>query len=300
MVKHRRVLTVILAILGSACRRDAPGGGGGGGEGSPTASGEAVLAATSAAASANAGATDELHDEALDGAAGRQARGVESQADELRDAGAPASTCSGTVLGLVRAAEEPRCAIGEREWNALKSRAADAGAESSVRQEARREGDRIVIAAVNRGKAPVDLPLRFAPGRPDLPAITVLAEDVQHAVFELASPIPDDERDGSAPPPKRAPAPHGRGPTFDAGWLDLAAVAHVYSARIRLPPGGAAQVAFRVDPKVVKRLDDGCREHDAAACTPARLPRGHYVLYVGQLIVAADVGAPARIEWDAP
>jgi hypothetical protein len=27
---------------------------------------------------------------------------------------------------------------------------------------------------------------------------------------------------------------------------------------------------------------------------------GHVILYVGQLVAAIDVGAPARIEWDPP
>jgi hypothetical protein len=179
------------------------------------------------------------------------------------------------VLGLVRAALDPRCAVGEQEWNALTVRAADAGASATLRQQVRRDGDRLIVAVVNGGVGPVDVPLRFEPRRPELPAITVLAEDAQHGVYELASPVPEDEGDAGA-------------------------VHHVYSARIRLVAGGLAQARFRVDTRVIKRLDAGCRDRDAEACTPTRLPRGHYALYVGQLIVAVDVGPPARIEWDVP
>jgi len=307
-----------------ACRTDAPRSADEHDGGAP--------AAISAAASSSSGEGEHEAD------GSRSVPRTERREGEPRsDAGVLDHACSGTALSLLAAAVDPRCELSGREWSelvAVGSGAAEAtpastnttapgrgkgtradrspgtGTTGSLRQEARREGDRIVVSLVNRGSRPLVVPLRYHPGHPEL-AFTVLAEIEGRGVFELEAPT----NDAPAEPPSRpaksstsgANAPQrpnvlaelDAGPTFR----------RVHTARIRLLPGGTARATLHIDPRIVKRLDRTCADagarprapEDAAdECLPARLPKGHVVLYVGQLVTAIDAGEPARVEWDAP
>ncbi len=257
-------------------------------------------------------------------ASGQLARGLEERADEARrDAGELHGACEGAALSLLTAAVDPRCAVTEREWNDL-VRAADSAASTArvgagdgpkskvrLRQEARREGDNVVVSIVNGGSTPLVVPLRYHPGHPEL-AFSVLAESEGHGVFELAAPrndAPAHEPPGPAKASTAGGRPFVRPSTLselDAG----AAYQRVHSARIRLPPGGVARARLVIDPRIVKRLDRTCSDAGARSrrdgggdedeCLPARLPKGRVVLHVGQLVTATEAGEPARVEWDAP
>lgn len=227
-------------------------------------------------------------------AEGQAPDGGAAEAQHDRTSGAPA--CEGKALSLLDVVLDERCALAEREWRLLGRGGegrSDGGAIDGLRQEARRDGDGIIVSIVNRGRAPVVVPLRFHPAHPEL-AFSVLAEDDKHAVFELAPPkieLPrTDARSHDARrfalPPREAP------PGLDAGRDAL----RVHQAALRLPPGGSARARIELDPRVTRRLDRNCG--DAGACVPARLPNGRVVLYVGQTISTIDTGAPARLEWD--
>jgi len=264
-------------------------------------------------------------DESAFDAGAQASRGVEARADETRrDAGAIEPACAGAALSLLGAAVDPRCAVTDREWddlvrafgsveaearagapNARAVKRPRANAEPMLRHEARRDGDAIVVSIVNRGSAPISVPLRYHPGHPEL-AFSVLAEPAGgRGVFELVPPKYDV--------PEQAPATaRGRHPLrgvlveLDGG----SAFSRVHSARIRLAPGGAARARLVIDPRIAKRLDRACSDAGArpsgagdgagSECLPARLPSGRTVLHVGQLVTGIDAGEPARVEWDAP
>lgn len=266
--------------------------------------------------------------------------------------GGGAARCEGARLSLFGSLLEPRCEISEREWTSLVQSAgapdgsaraprSDAGVgakakqggpdgegkPSLLRQEAQRDGDDIVVSIVNAGATAIAVPLRYHPSHPEL-AFSVLAETDAKAVFELAPPqlgadaMPKarDAGAGSLPRPDRREPPQDR-------WRLLAELdggspsVHVYTARIKLPPGGRASARLEIDPTVTKRLDRSCPDPSQPSgssdkrggapaakvdggvgevCLPSRLPRGHVVLYVGQLITGIDAGPPARVEWNAP
>lgn len=205
--------------------------------------------------------------------------------------------CEGSELALLAAALDERCAITGPAWDALGA----APSPGALRQEAVAEaGDaglgRVVFRLRNVGDTPVDVPVRVRPGRPDLAAFSLLAEDGS-GVYELAPPHPDlpvEPADGGTRPfgTRANPTRRARDPrtlvTLDAGTDE-----YVHSARIRILPGGAASARLAVDPSVVKRLDPA----DAGA--PARL-RGHAVLHLGLLVVPFALGEPARVEIDLP
>jgi hypothetical protein len=173
--------------------------------------------------------------------------------------------CEGSSLSLVAALFDARCAVSERDWKSLVSAPRDGGA--IPLQEARREGDRVVLSLVNRGTAPITLPIQAIFGRPDLAPFSIYAEDEKHAAYELAPPAAADVPD----------------------------VGHVHRARIMLPPHGEASATLAVDPMVAGRIAPECS--DAAPCTERRLPPGHYTLYVGQRLVP-EAGPPAKIAWE--
>ncbi|MDF2696082.1 MAG: hypothetical protein K0S65_4465 [Labilithrix sp.] len=278
--------------LFAACRNDAPDKRVEGDGGRPAA----TAAVTEVEASAEDAAPRGLVD------AGAEPTGAARVDDDA--GGAPgARGCEGANIALLAAAVDPRCAISTREWTDLAHRA-DAGVRGvALRQEARRDGERIVVAIVNGRTTPVDVPLRFHPGHPEL-AFSVLAETEDHAVYELAPPSYD------APPPAAGsaslpevdrqtgrPRRWGTLAELDAG----AAYARVHTARIRIAPHGRASARLVIDPRIVKRLDRSCADAGAgSACLPPRLPRGSVVLYVGQLVAEGETGAPARVAWEAP
>lgn len=270
-------------------------------------------------ASSNGDAVDASEDDGeaarsdVDGSS-RSSRTTEERAEEARrDASTdiPAS-CDGRALSLLGSVLDERCAVTIAEWRALADGGAAEGASApdasraqrggGLRQEAKRDADgqHVVLSVVNRGVAPALVPLRFHPSHPEQ-AVSVIAEDERHALFELAPPaieIPEGARN-SAGVAKRKPVRQSTLVAIDAG-LEKSNFVNVHSARIRLgADGGAASLRFVVDPRVVRRLDRSCGA-DASDCAPARLPKGKYTLHVGQLIADVDVGLPARVEWDVP
>ena len=286
----------------AACRKDAP-------RTTDETDGAAGAPGLAATGSESAAATDEPVD-----AAGQVARGLEARADEARrDAGDVDRACEGAALSLLTAAVDPRCAVTEREWNDAVRALEGEGPRPNVklRQEARRDGDSVVVSIVNGGSAPLVVPLRYHPGHPEL-AFSVLAESAGRGVFELAPPR-DDAPAREPPGVAKGLAPGSRPPARPSTLAALDAgpgYARVHSARIRLPPGGVARARLVIDPRIVKRLDRTCSDAgartradgggDGEDCLPARLPKGHVVLHVGQLVTATDAGEPARVEWDAP
>jgi hypothetical protein len=248
-----------LALVVS-CRKDAP----------PAPSAEAASATASAAPAESA-----VADDRTDGAAGRAARELEERLEQARVDGGRAGVCEGASLALFAALLDPRCAANGREWSA----ALDAG-KALLRQQATRDGEQVAFALVNDGTSPVVVPLRYRPGRPDLPAFSVFADGGQHDLYELVAPTALDA-------PAEAPSP-------DAGPLD-----RVRTARLRLPSHGAARARLRIDPRVSRRLAPPCPDA-SPACGEGRLAPGRYVLYVGLLLAGIDAGEPARVEWDVP
>lgn len=331
--KLRALLTLGLLALGSSgalfagCRREAPGSAGDG-------TGSAPPSASASSRSGDSVAAGE-------DAAQRDAASVAARVGEARrDAGGVDAPCEGGELSLLAAAVDPRCAVSEREWRAMQEDAsvqvrdggarADGSARASgrgaLRQEARRDGDHVVLSLVNGGTTPIVVPLRFHPGRPEL-AFSVLAESEQKAVFVLEPP----SNDTPGEPPRIDAGAEAVLRSLGLGDFDFAfgldagsSFLRVHSARIRLAPGGAARARLAIDPRIAKRLDRSCGAassgassaarassgpgvHDGGrgvgpdpACQPPRLPKGRVVLYVGQLVASVDAGEPARVEWDAP
>lgn len=235
-----------------------------------------------------------------------------------RDASDGDPACEGAELSLLAAAVDARCAISEKEWSALTRSfdgpgggGATVAARAALHQEARREGDRIIVSVVNGGAAPAIVPLRYHPARSEL-AFSVLAESDGGAVFELAPPA------GEAPPATTRDA-RGERRAALLGLDGGTAFDRVHIACIKIAPGGAARARLAIDPRIEKRLDRRCGDAGTGApsaagardgdrrdgsapegCLPPRLASGRVVLYVGQLVAAVDVGAPARVEWEVP
>jgi hypothetical protein len=178
-------------------------------------------------------------------------------------------TCEGLTLSLLEAAADDRCAIDAAELVALAP--ADAG--PGLRQIARREGEGVLFFIANLASAPVDLPVRFQSTHPER-AFSVIAEDERGRVFELV------------PPRLRL-----EGSALDGG---------VRTARIRLPPGGKATVGLTIEARVTRRLDVDGGSARVDAGVSDRLPKGSYVLHIGQLLTDRDTGAPARVSWLVP
>lgn len=206
----------------------------------------------------------------------RASKGVEARAAGLADGGVDKAgagvdaACAGREIALGAVIVDKRCATDAR--GSKKLRAAlevDGAVTATLRQEAKRVGDEVELRLVNAGSAACALPLSFHAA---LPAFTVLAEDASGAVYELAPP-------------------RFRMDVEDAGTK-------VYFAHIEIAPGGAAFARLVPSTTVTKRLDKKC---DGGSCAPpARLPAGHYVLHVGELVADVEAGAPARVGWDVP
>jgi hypothetical protein len=175
----------------------------------------------------------------------------------------------GAEIALASAVVDPRCAIGRvraRQLRALLER--DGGPPVSLRQEAKLlEDGRIVHRLVNVGPAALTLPLIFSVS---LPAFLVMAEDEGQTLYELAAPRFDAS----------APATKGR----------------AHFARIVLEPGGAAGATITLDPTIASVV--ARRGGDRADAGAAKLPKGHYVLRIGELLADVEAGAPARLPFD--
>ncbi len=201
------------------------------------------------------------------GSSRRPSHSAEPKAEGAWLDGGADPACTGKELAFEEVIIDPRCATTQKVSAALVAAASkDGGAATALKQEAKRDGDHILVALVNAGMAPVTLPLSW---HPSLPSFTVLAEGEERGLYELASPKLDVRGKDGAAVPKRA-----------------------YFARIVLPPGGRATGRLKVDPTIVKRLD----RSDGGA--PPRLTQGKYTLHVAQLVSDVEAGPPVRVTWE--
>lgn len=225
------------------------------------------------------GAGDAGSAELADGADGGAPGEIVEAGSRLRDAQPKAeadpdgpidAACvggKGGEIALASAVVDPRCAIGRvraRQLRALLER--DGGPPAALRQEAKLlEDGRIVHRLVNVGPAALTLPLIFSVS---LPAFLVMAEDEGQTLYELATP------------------------RFDVS----ATKGRAHFARIVLEPGGAAVATITLDPAIASVV--ARRGGDRADAGAAKLPKGHYVLRVGELLADVEAGAPARLPFD--
>ncbi|MBX3229943.1 MAG: hypothetical protein KIT84_26085 [Labilithrix sp.] len=191
--------------------------------------------------------------------AGVPAPSARREAGAIADALPLDPACDGPSLSLLEAARDRRCAVGDAEWNALREA-------PGLAQEARRDGAHVVFSIVNRGTAPVLVPIRFDDRAPE-------------RVFTAVAQVEGDAAGLFALPP---PAPELR--ASDAG-------VYVYTARIRLPPGGRASVRLAIQLRAVERLD---RRGDGGLAL-----EGPVILHLGQAFSPVSAGDPAQVRWGA-
>jgi hypothetical protein len=170
-------------------------------------------------------------------------------------------------VSLATAVVDERCAIGRvraRKLRALLEH--DGGPPAPLRQEAKLLDDgRVALRLVNTGPVALTLPLIFSAS---LPAFLVMAEDEGQTLYELATP------------------------RFDVA----ASKTRAHFARIVLEPGGVAVATITIDPGIASVV--ARRGGNRAEAGAARLPKGHYVLRVGELLTDVEAGAPARVPFD--
>jgi hypothetical protein len=180
---------------------------------------------------------------------------------------------------------DERCAIPHEEWASL-------APPTSIRPKAEVVDGTLSVrfSLTNPGKTPIDLPLRFQADRAQL---SVVAEDKEHVLYELAPPtlidLPSDAgAEGITDPVKL------RNLRQDSILRD-GGKGRVHSARVRLAAQGSISARYTVNPTIEKRIAPPCD-----ACTsPPKLAKGHYTLHLGQLFV--DLGPElARVEIDVP
>ena len=177
----------------------------------------------------------------------------------------PIDPACADAVDLERALGDARCAIPSSTAKALRAAIEGEGTgKAPLAQEAKLEGDHVVLRLVNKGTKPLVLPLSF---HPDVPSFSMLVEE-DHTLYEME-------------PTKLSP------PSMDAG-------AGARFARIQLAPGAAAIVKAALPTKIAKRIAPAC---EAGICGPSKLPAGTYKLHVGQLVTDVESGLPASVEW---
>jgi hypothetical protein len=195
--------------------------------------------------------------------------------------------CEGKSLSLIQSVTDERCAILHEEWASL-------APPTAIRPKAELEPPTTIrFSLTNPGDTTIDLPLRFQAASAQL---TCVAEDKDHVLYELAPPtlldLPSDAGAGEGiTDPAKLRAIRQDSILRDGGK------ARVHSARVRLAAKGSISARFTVNPTIEKRIAPRC---DGGSCTPpAKLPKGHYTLHVGQIFV--DLGPElARLEIDIP
>lgn len=288
----RRVAVALLIAAVPACRcgasgsdaehADASASNGPGSSGSDSASastGPATLTDDADPAAADEGSMEALLDPRD---AGHRFRDAEPKAD-VDLGGPPDPACTGAEIVFASAVVDARCAISSTRAKKLRAllEERDAGA-LPLRQEAKvTEDGRVALRLVNKGGASLTLPLSF---HAKLPAFTALAEDEQHTLYELEAPALE----------LRDPGQGNRS----------------HFARILLPPGGAAVATIAISPNILRVLGRGagdkCKDGgpaasaDGGACNLTKLPKGRYVLHLGELLTDVEAGPPARVTWDLP
>lgn len=204
--------------------------------------------------------------------------------------------CEGKSLSLIQSVTDERCAIRHDEWASLGTPS------STIRPKAELAGAGDAAAAsirfslTNTSKtAAIDLPLRF---QADKAQLSVVAEDKDHILYELASPtlldLPSDAgvTEGITDPMKL------RAIRQESILRDRDAEANksrVYSARVRLAPQGSVSARYLVNTTIERRIAPSC---DACAA-PSKLGAGRYTLHLGQMFV--DLGPElASVAIDVP
>jgi hypothetical protein len=195
--------------------------------------------------------------------------------------GPPDPACTGGDVALASAIVDVRCATDAARAKKLRALLERDGGAAGLRQEARVvEGGRLALRLVNGSGSTLVLPLSF---HGKLPAFSVLAEDERHTLYELAPPALELRDPGEG--------------------------ARTHFARIALTPGGSASAILAIAPAIVRVLGRGagdpCRGVDAAPqdggpCNLASLPKGTYVLHVGELLTDVAIDAQARVIWTLP
>lgn len=266
--------TATVTLAASSCRSNKSDAGGG-----------ESLEAGAAVRSPESNVLDDRYEGSGDGAvADASSRFLDAGPKvELDPDGPVDAVCTGPAIAFAVAVVDRRCAIGSNRAKALRAvLERDSGTPITLRQEATIDaGGRLALRMINTGDASLTLPLSWSA---KLPSFTVLAEDERHSVFELVAPrFEVNGGDGDAS------AESGR----------------AHFARIVMPPGGAAVASIIVDPaiaKVLRRAGDAGTERcaDGGVCGPSRLPKGRYVLHVGELLTDVEAGPPARVTWDLP
>jgi hypothetical protein len=179
----------------------------------------------------------------------------------------PSSACGDVSMASVLA--DGRCAIGLAQAKALRAALEKDGGKAPLRQDATLTADdHIELRVVNTGSQSLVLPLSF---HTLLPAFTVLAEDEEHAIYELEAP------------------------RFDVPFAGDSGADRAHFARLVLAPGAFATARIVVGAGVVARLGAKCP--DGGRCAPSRLPSGRYTLHVGELLMDVEAGPPARVAW---
>ena len=254
-----------------------------------------ATASASASASASSGASDasastdepdpsEQEDgspEAVLGDAGQRFRDAGPTAD-VDLGGPPDPACTGAEIALASAVVDGRCAISSTRAKKLRALLERDGEPLPLQQAAKVAAEgRVALRLVNRGGSSLTLPLSF---HGKLPAFTALAEDERHTLYELEAPLLE----------LRDPGQGNRS----------------HFARIVLPPGGAAVATVAISPNIVRLLGRGagdpCKDagraasSEGGACNLTKLPKGRYVLHIGELLTDVEAGAPARVTLDFP
>jgi hypothetical protein len=187
--------------------------------------------------------------------------------------------CAGKEIAFASVITDARCAVSSARAKRLRDVLEhDGGIGVPLKQEAKVESDgHVTLRLVNTGAVSVMLPLSFSR---ESPAFTVLAEDEQHTVFELEAPRLEvaDAEDR---------------PRFARIQLAPGAAA---VATIAIPLGIARIVARAPKPAPKAAVEGG----SDAGGNATRLAKGHYTLYVGELLVDVEAGAPARVSLDVP
>lgn len=281
-----RLLAALLLTAAPACRCGSSGGSeeGEGAHATSSAPGPDASSVTLAPVTPTEGGLIDPASEpsgALVGDASNRFRDAEPMAD--LDLEGPADpSCTGAEIAFASVVVDARCAIGSARAKKLRALLERDGGAASLRHDGKVvEAGRISLRLVNTSGASLTLPLSF---HAKLPAFSVLAEDERHTLYELE------------PPPLELRDP-GQGNRS-------------HFARIVLPPGGVATATIAISSAIVRVLGRGagdrCKDAGAAAsvdggaCSLTRLPKGRYVLHVGQLLTDVEAGAPARVSWELP
>lgn len=192
--------------------------------------------------------------------------GVEAEAAPV------ALPCSGREIDLAVAVSDPACTVTSgiaKSTRAVFEIQADAGKNVLEQTAVRLDDGRVELRLLNRGTAPVTVPLSW---HPKIPAFIVLADNPKEkAIYELEAPALSVDLDG--------------GP------------ATARFARVTIAAGGHAFARIAIDSKIAKRAGKAAGGGVDAGTLPSALGEGKWVLHIGQLVSDVDTGEPAMLPW---